>query len=113
MEDPEPYATFISDTIRGYIAARFGFPITLYTTEEFLGMMQAGLRNPLTPHHLLLQEFLQICDQLKFAQYKPGPSELEGLYNSAHRFVTATRPAKNEQLPRTSGSSPFVSMQVQ
>jgi hypothetical protein len=100
VENPEPYARFISETIRGYIAARFGFPITLYTTEEFLAMMEAGVKNPLTVHQGLLRDFLTSCDQLKFAKYTPGRPELDNLYQTALAFVTATKPLSSEQLPR-------------
>ncbi len=96
--DPEPYARFISETLRGYIAARFGCPVHIFTTQEFLILMERGIQNPLSPHSRLLREFLNICDQLKFARYRPSRPEIEALHQSAVRFVLATKPEPTEKI---------------
>ena len=91
-KDPEPYAVFISETIRTYLGQRFHAPSTRRTTEEFLRQMQADTTTPLAAHRDLLRGFLESCDLVKFAHYEPGREELEQVQQRAVSFVTATRP---------------------
>ncbi len=93
--DPEPYAVFVSETIRTYLGQRFKTPSTRRTTEEFLRQMQADAGTPLlAAHRDLLRAFLESCDLVKFAHYQPGREELEAVQQRAVSFVTATRPAE-------------------
>jgi len=94
-ENPEPYAVFVSETIRTYLGQRFKTPSTRRTTEEFLRQMQADASTPLlAAHRDLLRAFLEACDLVKFAHYQPGRDELEQVQQRAVSFVTATRPAE-------------------
>jgi hypothetical protein len=93
--DPEPYAVFVSETIRTYLGQRFQTPSTRRTTEEFLRQMQADAGTPLlAAHRDLLRAFLEACDLVKFAHYQPGRDELEQVQQRAVSFVTATRPVE-------------------
>jgi hypothetical protein len=107
-DDPAPYAVAVSEAIRTYLGQRFQSPSTRRTTEEFLRQMEADPDTPLAGHRDLLRDFLQACDLLKFARYRPGMPELEQVQERAASFVTATKPApepatreKAEFIPRT------------
>jgi hypothetical protein len=94
-KDPEPYAVFVSETIRNYLGQRFKTPSTRRTTEEFLRQMQADAGTPLlATHRDLLRGFLEACDLVKFAHYQPARDELEQVQQRAVSFVTATRPVE-------------------
>ena len=99
--DPRPYANAVSEVLRTYLGQRFQARSTLRTTDEFLREMEAGTAVPLAEHRELLCNFLQACDLLKFAQYRPGRTELEQVQASAVTFVTATKP-----VPLTPGAPP-------
>jgi hypothetical protein len=92
VENPMPYAIFVSETIRSYLGQRFQAPSTRRTTEEFLRQMEADRTTPLAEHRELLREFLQSCDMVKFARYQPTLPELEHVQQNATTFVTATKP---------------------
>jgi hypothetical protein len=91
-ENPEPYAVFVSETIRSYLGARFKILSTRRTTEEFLRQMSADPNTPLAAHRDQLRSFLEACDLVKFAHYQPARDELEQVQERAVSFVTATRP---------------------
>jgi hypothetical protein len=93
-QDPEPYAVYVSETIRTYLGARFKILSTRRTTEEFLRQMLADPNTPLAVHRDLLRSFLEACDLVKFAHYQPGRDELEQVQERAVSFVTATRPVE-------------------
>jgi hypothetical protein len=79
-----------SELIRDYIEKRFDVVATQRTTEEFL---QALLQSPieaLARHRLLLAEFLQQCDFVKFAGDSLAVTDMESLFQSARRFVLET-----------------------
>jgi hypothetical protein len=91
-DDPAPYGVAVSEAIRTYLNQRFHAASTHRTTEEFLRQMQDDAATPLAAHRDLLGAFLQACDLLKFAQYRPGMAELEQVQQRAVNFVTATKP---------------------
>ena len=91
-EDPMPYAIFVSETIRAYLGQRFLTPSTRRTTDEFLRVMESDPHTPLAEHRDLLRHFLEACDLVKFAKYRPTLAELEDVQNRAVTFVTATKP---------------------
>jgi hypothetical protein len=91
MEDPRRYVAAVSDAVRHYLEDRFGLRAPEQTTEEFL----AGLkRRPLLDvgHQVLLTDFLEQCDLVKFAGWRPGSGELMELEAVAVRFVEETAP---------------------
>lgn len=81
----------VSAVVRVYIEGRFGLRAPERTTEEFLeeasadGLFTLDLR-------LLLREFLEACDLVKFARHRPGEGEVRGALGAARRFVEETRP---------------------
>jgi hypothetical protein len=92
IEDPKPFCTLVSDTIRWYLEERFTFHAPDRTTEEFLNeLRQTDLLT--ADQQESLGEFLQQCDLVKFARYEPTVSELRALHDSAVRLVSETEPA--------------------
>lgn len=85
------YYIRISDIVRRYIERRFGLRAPDRTTEEFLaeasasGLLDARAR-------ILVGDFLEECDMVKFARYGPTDEEINGAYAAAKRFVDETVP---------------------
>ena len=79
----------ISDILRHYIENRFGLRAPERTTEEFL-IELAGSNELDMKHKELLQDFLQRCDLVKFALYKPVTKETQGTFDAARRFIEET-----------------------
>lgn len=91
IEEPKPFCTEVSDTIRAYLEERFSFHAPDRTTEEFLYELRNT--NLLTPDQKeSLGDFLQQCDLVKFAKYEPALDELQKLHGSAVRLVNETEP---------------------
>jgi len=101
VENPMPYAVFVSETIRSYLGQRFQSPSTRRTTDEFLKLMEFDQATPLAEHRDLLRHFLQACDLVKFARYRPTLVELEDVQQRAVTFVTATKPVPAQRNGRT------------
>jgi hypothetical protein len=93
VENPMPYAIFVSETIRSYLSQRFRTPSTRRTTEEFLRLMENNRGTPLAAYRDLLRDFLRSCDLVKFGRYQPDLAELEQVHQRAFTFVTATKPS--------------------
>ena len=91
LGQPKPFCTLVSDTIRGYLEARFEFRAPERTTEEFLHELR-GTNLLLPGQKESLGEFLQQCDLVKFAKYEPGEPELRRLHESALHLVEETEP---------------------
>ncbi len=92
MGEPRRYAGEVSDAVRHYLEDRFGLKAPEQTTEEFL--TDLSRRPTLDPRHQgPLAAFLEQCDLVKFAGWKPGAQELDGLEAAAVWVVDETAPA--------------------
>jgi len=82
----------LSSIVRRYLEDRFGLRAPELTTEEFL---QEARRAPaLTPaHREQLTAFLEECDRVKFAGYRPGADESIATLRAARAFIDDTRVA--------------------
>jgi hypothetical protein len=112
IQQPKPFCTSISDTLRLYLEERFQWHAPERTTEEFLGELQT--------HHTLhahqeqaLGEFLTRCDLVKFARQTPGETELRQLLDVALRLVEQTAPhlppaAQAPDTPQTPSTQPAI-----
>lgn len=89
--DPRAYAVAVSDAIRAYLEGRFGLRAPEQTTEEFLTAL-AGKPVLELRHQETLSAFLNQCDLMKFAGWRPGGQELAGLEDAAIRVVHETAP---------------------
>jgi hypothetical protein len=80
----------ITDILRHYIEGRFGLLAPERTTEEFL--IEMAHANTLENiHKLLIQDFLERCDMVKYAKYGPSKMEIEEAYDAAKRLIDETR----------------------
>lgn len=84
--DQRPFATGITDSVRGYLAAVFSLPAPECTTEEVLEqlpnvtLLTEDLRQNIT--HLLQQ-----CDLAKFTKLQFDQPNRLNLYNQAKNFI--------------------------
>lgn len=94
------YYIRLSGIARRYIEARFGLKAPEMTTEEFLS--EAGGSGLLDGRaRVLVGDFLEQCDVVKFARYGPAVDEMDGAFEAAERFVDETTPA-DETAPSSS-----------
>jgi hypothetical protein len=80
----------LSSIMRRYLEGRYGVRAPELTTEEFLheARRAAGLA---ADHRELLTAFLERCDRVKFAGYRPDADESMASLNAARAFVEDTR----------------------
>jgi len=82
----------LTDIMRHYIEGRFGLLAPERTTEEFLAEM-AHANTLDKSHKVLIQEFLNHCDMVKYAKYGPSLLEIEETYSVARRLIDETKDA--------------------
>jgi len=89
--DNRPFYFAVSEVIRDYLGARYGFDSLELTTDELI----AELRRHAGREMILaeIQGWLSACDLVKFAKISPTAGEARGTLESAIRIVKATRPA--------------------
>lgn len=84
------YYLILSDIVRRYFEERFNVRAPEMTSEEFL----ASLRNfgGLAPgSRVLLEEFLGVCDMVKFAKHAPDAAAGEKNAALARRLIDETK----------------------
>jgi hypothetical protein len=80
----------LSMIVRRYLEGRFALRAPELTTEEFLN--EARRAGELTPAHRdQLTSFLERCDRVKFAGYRPDEGESLATLRAARSFVDDTR----------------------
>jgi hypothetical protein len=84
--DPYQFSIRVSDILRRYVTQQYGVPATRQTSIEFL---TAAAKAPSfsADDKSLLEDFLNRCDLIKFAQYEATTSDSELLLEEAVRFV--------------------------
>ena len=83
----------VSNILREYLEARFRYRILYQTTREFLEAVRADAKLP-TAQRERLNEFLSMCDAVKFARRPASDEELEGLLNTAEQVIReGTKPS--------------------
>ncbi len=88
--DADAWFVKLSSIVRGYLEHRYDIRAPELTTEEFL--LVATARPELTTEHRgLLTLFLERCDRVKFAGYRPDASESIATLSAARGFVEDTR----------------------
>jgi hypothetical protein len=80
----------LSAIVRSYLEHRYDIRAPELTTEEFL---QVASRAPelTSGHRMQLSQFLERCDRVKFAGYRPDDSESIDTLAAARAFVEDTR----------------------
>ena len=83
---PYQFSIRVSDILRRYVTQQYGVPATRQTSIEFL---TAAAKAPSfsADDKLLLEDFLNRCDLIKFAKYEATTSDSELLVEEAIRFV--------------------------
>jgi hypothetical protein len=86
----DPFYTALSGIVRHYVEDRFGLRAPERTTEEFLHELAiqpvlAGDRGRALGH------FLEQCDLVKFARFRPAAAEGQAALEAARRFIESTR----------------------
>jgi hypothetical protein len=103
------YIDRVSDAVRGYLGARFGFDGLESTTDELLALLarhgggfvrlesgagpQPGI--PLADVSALLRE----CDLVKFANLTPSEEQCERALTAGEKIVRSTMPTATASLP--------------
>ncbi len=80
----------LSAIVRDYLESRYDIRAPELTTEEFLTVAVARAELT-TEHRALLVAFLERCDRVKFAGYRPDADESIATLKSARGFVEDTR----------------------
>ena len=76
----------VCDILRFYIENKFGLKAPERTTEEFLYELE---KNDVLDKErkLILKEFLEHCDLVKFATYNPENSEIQKTFDTCKTFI--------------------------
>lgn len=91
-EDESADAWFVelSAIVRSYLEHRYDIRAPELTTEEFLGVA-ARAPELTTAHRTQLSAFLERCDRVKFAGYRPDSNESIDTLAAARAFIEETR----------------------
>ncbi len=84
------YYVKISDAARRYIESAFSLKAPEMTTKEFLASL-SGSSKLQTAHKELLAVFMEACDLVKFAKYKPAMNDIDGVFNAAKKFIEESK----------------------
>jgi hypothetical protein len=89
-ETADSWFVELSAIVRSYLEHRYEIRAPELTTEEFL--LEASRAATLsTEHRALLTQFLERCDRVKFAGYRPDAQESIDTLAAARAFVEDTR----------------------
>lgn len=98
----------ISDTLRKYIGARYGFDGLETTTNEMKSLLRRV--RPPVPELEAIGVFLDDCDLVKFARVQPAPADAVALLGRAEAIVRWTTPPqakpRSPQAPPPPGRRP-------
>ncbi len=84
------YYLELSSIVRHYLEARFKLAAAEMTTEEFLNKVKDESILS-SEQKLLLQNFLESADLVKFAKYRPSPEGAGEALNLARRLILETK----------------------
>jgi hypothetical protein len=101
--DNRPFYFAVSEVIREYLGARFGFDSLELTTDELVAQLRRSSGREIVVGEI--QGWLSACDLVKFAKISPSAAEARGALESAIRIVTATRPVVETVVAPASGAA--------
>jgi hypothetical protein len=84
--NPYQFSIRVSDILRRYVTEQYGLPITRQTSVEFLERLRQTPRFS-EGENMLLEDFLNRCDLIKFARYEATTADNRLLLEEARRFV--------------------------
>jgi hypothetical protein len=100
--DNRPFYFAVSEVIREYLGARFGFDSLELTTDELVAELRRSAGRELILGEV--QGWLSTCDLVKFAKISPSASESRGTLETAILIVSSTRP-RVEVVPGTGAAA--------
>ncbi len=86
ISQPEPYCVEVSASLRIYLEERLALNAPERTTEEFLQEIRWSNRLHADQKERL-EQFLEICDLVKFAKQNPDRNTLSELGDVAHALI--------------------------
>jgi hypothetical protein len=90
--DNRPFYFAVSEIVREYLGARFGFDSLELTTDELIDELKRRADQELGIYGAEIRGWLGACDLVKFAKISPSATEARGTLETALRIVTSTRP---------------------
>jgi hypothetical protein len=90
--DNRPFYFSVSEIVREYLGARFGFDSLELTTDELIDELKRSAGRELGIIEGEITGWLAACDLVKFAKISPSAAEARGALETALRIVTSTRP---------------------
>jgi hypothetical protein len=93
--DNRPFYFAVSEVIRDYLGARFGFDSLELTTDELMAELRQRAERELVLGEI--DGWLSGCDLVKFAKVSPSAAEARGTLEIAIRIVESTRPRPDPQ----------------
>ena len=87
----EAFFVLLSGIVRSYIEDGFGVRAPEQTTEEFLQRVAGA--PALAAHRASLAPFLQVADEVKFAQHQPEDVVIQRAFATARDFIEQTADA--------------------
>ena len=94
----------MSEVIREYLGARFGFDSLELTTDELLAELRRSASRELVLGQI--EGWLSGCDLVKFAKISPSASEARGTLETAILIVSSTRPRVEAGAPGETPAHP-------
>ena len=88
--DNRPFYFAVSEVIREYLGARFGFDSLELTTDELVAELRRSAGREVVLGEV--QGWLSACDLVKFAKISPSAAEARGTLETAILIVNSTRP---------------------
>ena len=82
---PYQFSIRVSDILRRYVTEQYQLPVTRQTSVEFLNALAATSFSG--DEQMLLTDFLNRCDLIKFARYDATREDSRLLLDEAERFV--------------------------
>jgi hypothetical protein len=100
------FSIVVSGIVREYIESAFGIIATHLTTHEFLSELLQSSHDAVARSRPLLADFLESCDLAKFGGWHLTLSAMDGMYESASRFVVESAAAQAQPLGASKSPPP-------
>jgi hypothetical protein len=105
--DNRPFYFVVSEVIRDYLGARYGFDSLELTTHELMDELRRRAGRTLVLGEI--EAWLSASDLVKFAKISPTATESRGTLEIAIRIVEATRPPAQAPTNQVVGTGPGTS----
>jgi hypothetical protein len=102
--DNRPFYFAVSEVIRDYLGARYGFDSLELTTDELMAELRRRASRSIALDEI--ERWLSACDLVKFAKVSPTANEARGTLETAIRIVESTRELPQPQAATASAAGP-------